>query len=533
MKNNLLIKFMLFVFVVFAMALVPVLNPSAEETNTYTITIKKNENMKEFTASRFKAYQLFKGKVNEVNKNQLSDIEWGDDVKSSELVQALKNDETLKNSFTDLAATEDETEAEKVANILASKKDDAEFLRAFAKLVKENLQENKQGTASTLDGEKNATISVSAPGYYIVIDTDNNQDKEKNAISDFILDVLGSKEVNVKADVPSLTKEIVLGNEAKKGTTLNIGDEVTFRLTGTLPSTLDDYKTYSYKIVDTLGTGLTYKEGSLTVKVGDQTVDSSKYQVTNNNGILTITFDDAKTIATGINSNSKIIVEYKATLNNIAGVGDTVNTNKAHLEYSNDPNNSESTGTTVEDVVYIYTFEYEIKKVDEKEETKVLSGAEFILYKKDGETPKYAAFENDNGTLKFKEWKDNESEATKLTTDSNGKIFFKGLGEGTYYLKETKAPVGYDLPKSDTQITVTATIDDSGSLTNLTATGTGASATVDTDKKISMTVKNHYSTILPSTGGIGTIIFYVAGGLLLAGSVGYILFGKKDKSKAE
>ncbi len=538
--NKLLFKKIFFIILMIPLVFLSLQRVNAlEESKEYTITVKHNDNMRDFKDGQFSAYQLFKGRVNSDKDDQLSDIDWGEGVNGKELVEALKSDETLKEDFKDLDKNVNQENyitnaAEQVALVLQSKEDDANFLRKFARIVKNHLTEKKK--SSSIDGE-NAKITVFNPGYYIVIDEDNNTDDENNAISDFILEVLNDKQVNVKADIPTVKKDIITGDSTTKGTTLNIGDTVNFKLTGTVADNYADYETYEYIFHDTLSKGLTLDEKSIKITVDGKEVTSDKYDSkTESNGetSLTITFSDLKKIS-DVKSSSKIVVEYSATLNDEAIYGYSANTNTVYVEYSNDPNDKDKKGKTVTDIVNVYTFALDILKVDKDDISKTLEGAEFILYTKDGETKKYAKFKEVNETEDIKTrlfdgWVENIDEATKLTTDENGKISVAGLQAGTYFLEETEAPIGYDTLKKDVEITIKAKINELGKL----ETSDGISTTsvspstikVEEDGTISLTIPNRYSTILPSTGGIGTIIFYVLGSVLLVGASGYLIYSK-------
>ena len=131
---------------------------------------------------------------------------------------------------------------------------------------------------------------------------------------------------------------------------------------------------------------------------------------------------------------------------------------------------------------------------------------------------------------------------TTLTSGADGKFVIAGLDAGSYYLRETKAPAGYNLLKNDISVTITATLDKSENNPALTELKlsvkddkTGAEATesngsVDTGI-VATNVVNNSGTELPSTGGMGTTIFYVLGSILVIGAV-VLLITKKRMSAA-
>lgn len=512
----------------FVLMLVPNLISNAATSN-YTITINHKDGMKAFDTTRFVAYQLFAGKTNGTT-NQLSDITWGTGVDPEALITNLKKS-TIKDQFSTVSYDEAAPyeSAIAVAEILENYKeaDKDEFLRLFARCVKASVKESGKLTSEIIS--KNAVIDVKEPGYYIVIDTDQNTNKEDNAISDFILSVVGKVDVNVKADIPSLDKKIIVNNTQElEGTTADVGSTVTFRLTGTLPDNYDDYETYYYAFNDTLS-GFTYKTGTIVVKLNDnELTENTDWKLTVGDSTLKIVISNLKTVTNKYNikdnfENVKITVQYDVTVNKdavIANADKKGNPNTAYIEYSNDPN-SEQKGETKKDIVYVYTFGLNILKVEDGK-TNVLPNAEFTLTKGN----QYASFEKTNGKYIFKGWVSNTGDNTKLVSDDNGKILIEGLAEGTYKLTETKPPEGYDLLKEDVTVIIGADISTTGVLNGYTITASGSGASY-TDNNVK--IPNKYSKVLPSTGGIGTIIFYSVGGILIIATACYAIFNIKSK----
>ena len=248
---------------------------------------------------------------------------------------------------------------------------------------------------------------------------------------------------------------------------------------------------------------------------------------------FTVSFTDLKTVS-GVSQGKYIIVEYTATLNQNAEVGLDGNPNVVYLEYSNKPDqsgNGDNTGTTPEDKVIVFTYELDTTKVDGQDNTKRLEGAEFKLHNADN---KWAIVDSNN---KITGWADAEEGGSTLKSDANGLFKVIGLDDGTYYLKETKAPAGYNLLSSEITVVITATTSNgqtwtdgqaSSALTELKVTANNEPGTVDNNKGIaSITVANNKGSTLPETGGMGTTIFYVLGSILVLGAAVLLITRKR------
>lgn len=291
---------------------------------------------------------------------------------------------------------------------------------------------------------------------------------------------------------------------------VQLGQKINYEITGKVPSTTG-YETYTYKITDTMSEGLTFNKD---VKVSIDGTD-----VTNETGV-TINYIPNDTNATGFeltipvkNYQEKIgttiSVKYTATVNKNAVVA--VSKNTAKLEYSNNPGTNE-TGTTTPVEKKVYTAKIVVDKVEKGTGTK-LANAEFVLYKKDTATNAvtYYKLTTTAGINEAKvEWVDNATDATVLKTDDNGAAEFIGLSDGTYYLKETKAPDGYNVLTADVEITIAGNENDTTTLTH-------------TQK-----VENNKGALLPETGGIGTIGLTA----LAVAVVACALFLPKKKNRA-
>lgn len=529
-KMRKLVSILLAVVMVLAMTVVV----SADD---YTITINQSANDK--AEHTYDAYQVFAG---DLSDDVLSNIVWGSGVNTTKIVDG----KTLIQAVAEMAGFSGVTTASDVAEKLTE--GNAE---AFAAVVSKYLSDTATASSEKVTG--NATITVSNAGYYFIKDRENPGNQ--GASTSFILQVVKNISVNAKSDVPSVTKKVDDKNDsnANEDTTTwqdsadyDIGDSVPFQLTGTLPSNYGDYDYYTYEFHDTLSNGLTYNnDAKVYVVNGDEKIEvTNQFDVTG--AISNIKIDNLKAI-TGvtITKDSKIVVEYTATLNNNAVIGKVGNPNTVYLTYSNNPNatgaGDNETGNTPEDKVIVFTYETVVDKING--EYAALQGAAFTLYKKFATAP-------ENGTAidstKYPEY----SGYYEVGTSDAGtatEFIFKGIDAGDYVLVETTTPAGYNTV-APIAFTVTATHDassDNPALTGLTVSNTALVAYLDagtitkkdnTSKEavsgeIYTEVINNQGATLPETGGIGTTIFYVLGTVLVLGAA--ILLITKKRMNAE
>ena len=490
----------------------------ADETTTYSITINNSAE-----GHTYEAYQIFTGDLVEKDGTKiLSNIVWGSGISEAgqtALGDAAAKAETLK--------TEDDA-------------------KAFAKAVAPYLTTAAGSTNTVTDGKY--VISGLAAGYYLVKDQDGSLTGDSDSYTEYIIQVVGNVTATPKSDVPEVEKKVKDTNETTGETTgwqdsadYDIGDSIPFQLKATLADNVSSYTTYKVVFHDTLSKGLTYNNDAKVYIGGTETNGFTVTATVNADGTttLTVSCDDVKVLGAG--NSSVITVEYTAKLNKNAVLGSAGNPNKVYLEYSNNPNKSESgenheTGKTPEDTVIVFTYQTIINKVDS--ENKPLTGAAFKLEKlikgKDGAADTWT-------TVK------------EFTVDETTTSFtFSGLDDGQYKLTETKTPAGYNTI-DPIYFVIEATHDataDTPALTVLKAYLTdengnkktevedGETVNIDlgtvdlTAGSITTTVVNKSGSELPSTGGIGTTIFYVLGGVLVLAAV-VLLVTKKRMSGAE
>ena len=466
--------------------------PNADQ-NTFSLTL--NKAVKGHT---YEAYQILSGDLS-ADKATLSNIKWGEGI-NAEGQTALGGD------------------AAGYAKKLADMGNNSSELKEQAQIIGANLA-SASGSVTVTDPDAKNVISNLKPGYYLIKDKDDSLQGQES-YTEFILHVTDDVDANVKADVPSVEKKVKDTNDTTGETTgwqdsadYDIGDDVPFQLTATLANNIESYKTYSLKFNDTLSKGLDYNNDAV-IKLGDKDV-TDRFTPSYDATAKTLTFICDDILAFGAKNSDKIVVEYTAKLNENAEIGAAGNPNTVYLDFSNNPNNGGEgdRGKTPEDKVIVFTYKLTVNKVDK--ENKPLTGAEFSLFKKV------------NG-------KDELVEVKKiLSTNAEGTVFgFTGLDDGTYVLRETKTPDGYNSIEDQT-FTISAKHDensDDPKLTELTgdvASGSIIDLGVMLEKgELSTDVVNNKGSVLPSTGGAGRVAIYVIGAILVLGG-GIVLVTKK------
>jgi fimbrial isopeptide formation D2 family protein/LPXTG-motif cell wall-anchored protein len=515
------------VLLVLTMLLALSVSVFAADNNTITIT-------NSVSGHTYEAYQIFSGTLSD--KGVLSNITWGSGVDGVKLLTALQSDKTTGLDFSKC------TDAASVAKVLsdANLGENADATDAFAQIVGQHLS-TASGTSTYSETDKDYAISNLADGYYLVKDK-NGTITGSDTYTRFILQVVNDVSVAPKnTTTPTVEKKVKDINDSTE-TALSdwqdsadhdVGDTVPFQLTGTLPADLDKYTTYKFIFHDTESAGLTFNPSSVAVKVGDTTITSGYTVITTgltDGCTFEVQFTDVKSIS-GVKAGSQITVEYTATLNKDAVLGSDGNPNTVYLEFSNDSNHSGSgdtnnTGKTPKDTVIVFTYKTVVNKVDASK--KALTGAEFKLEK---------LYKGANGAA------DSWKEITVAKNTEGTTFTFSGLDDGIYKLTETTTPAGYN-SIDPIYFTVTAEHDvtsDNPTLTKLSATQTAADGTAlttgtiatftttltKTDSSVSTDIVNNAGSTLPSTGGIGTTLFYVIGVLLMSGAAVLLVTKKK------
>lgn len=530
----------------------------ASAADTYSITIHNDK-----TGHTYEAYQIFAGTVSsdaatdgETEGPMLGGITWGSGVDGAALLVALKAANAGKYGACTTAAD--------VAEALGTENATAADAAAFADIAAQHLTATVAGTATAPNDDGNYIIQGLPAGYYLVKDKDGTLDGTADTATDYIVQVLGNVAMEPKdSDIPTLEKKVAerskyqmdegYGMYYNDVADWNIGDSVPFKLIASIPNNIESYDEYKFVFHDTLSNAFTLNQDSIKVFVAETTAanveqfapqDDDLYQVAVDGQSFTLTIPDINPLDAHGNPANYVIITYSATLNENADIGLNGNENTAYLEFSNDPN-GDGLGRTAEDTVIVFTYELDGTKVD-GETQEVLQNAQFVLLNGakteaamvvDGKVKEWvkvateAAADDVQMPETYEGWLElNQQHNGLILTSAEGGTFkIAGLDDGTYFLREIQAPNGYNLLEEDVQLVITATTANgqdwnsgiaTDALKGLTITvDNGAAQNGDLDTGIvNVTVENNRGATLPETGGMGTTLFYIIGGLLVVGA---------------
>ena len=523
----------------FGGVMAPVTMAFAEGAATGSVTIKNANN----NVTDFKGYKIFDANVvkDENGKTLVSNITW-----ANEKVEAA-----VKGVI---------TEIEPSANI-ATAQDAAEWIKGHVKGTDEEFRVASESAAYKIAAAVSAVTNLDdsidytttsngvannlSHGYWLFV-TDASTVTGVEAATAPIFTVVGDEavKINEKTSIPTVNKEVKENGTWGNVSDSQIGEEIEYRLTGSVADNIDTFTTYTYEFHDHLSVGLEAIPSSVAVTINGRpvqptnnynvkltdTLDASK-KVTGHD--LMISFTDLKAAAKASNvtltKNSKVVVTYKAKLTRDAEYTATGNTNEVTLVYSNDPM-SKGTGTSTPKKVTDYVFGLDITKVEEGNTDKKLAAGFKVKVVNNGDSASAGKWLKDDGTLV--ETKENASEF--MTDATSGKVLIPGLVKGTYEIAETTTPSGYNTI-APFQITVTPTYDENGKLSTLAVGEDVEKVTPGTanGSVMSITIENKKGSGLPLTGLNGVTFTWIAGGAVLCIGVAHLIRSRKQAEESE
>ena len=571
-----------------AMALGNVVAPAAMVLAAPTGSTVTFEDAGYAASTTYKGIQIFKATVTKTAAGTtVSNIEWASDAVKAAVVAAIQTKDasyTSKNAQdaadwlsanAGVTGTDSKVASDNVLSLIAAK-----------------LNGNDEWKETTAP---DASLTGLEAGYWLFLTatagTPNGKSTDAFTSPVYaVIDGVSATTVTPKKGVPTVEKKILDDADAagadvkgadkwKAVADSQIGQEVNYRLTGTIASNYATFDTYAYKFTDVLSSGLDYVGGSVEVCALNggvyTTIDSSKYDVTWDANTLTVEFkvgDGKKGLkdVEGVTADTKIVVFYKAKLNGGAVIGNAAgdtkggNPNTVKLTYSNNPY-AEGTGETIEDTVADFAFKLNLTKVDQGTE-KGLAGAVFTIQSVDANTKdQYIASKADAaagvvaGQLVTVADANNLPEYVKFTSDNDGKIAVSGLDAGSYKVTEVQTPDDSKYTKANPfTFTIAAEYDETAmKVTGLTAevseadknrtdiafgtldgtagdnklTGTNGTGTNAATGEVTINVGNTKSVGLPITGLDGVTLTWVAGGAVLVIGVAHLIRSRREESE--
>jgi len=508
-----------------------------QKTGSLTVTGSGMWNPSESKGKEVTAIRMFTARVtgdataDPAQKNEFDSYvlekKWEAFFKQDEVFTAMKTASVIGNEVEATAITADELNNAAVAYLKTLQNDNsnkgtlADFAHKAQKWARDNYETLSADPslvtvkAATQDSDEDktkgtATFTDLTAGYYLLFPEGGSTGKGNRGTDAILVNVPRDGKntaAEIKSTFPTVDKQV--SNDKtnyQDNTTAQVGDTVTFKLTAKVPD-MADYTAYKFVFHDTLSNGLEFVANSVEVSIASNkiTAGDNTYSATYVDGTkkLTVAFTDLKNVVKSgtdkVATDDEIVVTYKAKITKDA-VTTNPATNKAHLEYSNDPSGT-GTGTSNPDESKVYTYDINIFKYYKGEgntETGLANATFKLTSSEESTSTAIELVKEDGAGLVYHVKGDNETGAvSEVTTGADGKITIKGLKAGTYYLHETIAPTGYNKLKKPIKIEITVTDN------NYTTPSYKVDGKANADNTIK--VENVKGIMLPETGSIGTI----------------------------
>lgn len=532
---------------------------AAEGDNSITISqVEGNE------STKFKAYQIFKADVVDSTEagatdKIVSNVKWAFDNQEIQkaIIDAING--CHPNALNSKASAQDVADW-LTANVTNTTKetrvDKDSVLNKIANVVKDKVTPTGNPFNAGRAFEPKNADNTPNTGYYLFLTDDTGigqltENNKKNTGTSPIFAVVGGNPVTVteKTSIPTVDKQVLEGTTWGKASDSYIGEEVEYKLTGSVASNIDTFTKYEYSFQDHLSVGLEAIKDSVEVTINDKVIqpadgytvglDETKDASGNLTGghDLTISFSDLKAAATAagvtLTGDSKVVVTYKAKLTDKAEYKGTGNTNEVKLVYSNNPM-TEDTGTSESDKVADYVFGLDVTKTASDDSQKKLVAGFKVKMTKEGTTPVTGdKWLTETGGLTS----DSGKAGVFTTNETDSKVFIPGLVAGEYEITECETPAGYN--SISFTITVTPTYDKAtGKLTKLTVKDSSDMVTSALDgnvtsTRIPVTIQNKKGSGLPLTGLNGVTFTWIAGGAVLCIGVAHLIRSRKQVEESE
>ncbi len=561
----------------FGGVMAPVTMAFAEDGATGSITINKVDDANK--DNTFKAYQIFKAKVIDAQDGSgkiASDVKWAvDDQAQKDIITAIRGSKDYSDSKSQLP-TEDPITAQDVADWLSAnvttttasangakgtRVAPGDVLYSIAKAV----INNETAVGNSIKAGDSWTCSND--GYYLFVSDGLTNTTKPNTGTSPIFAIVGGNPVTVteKTNIPTVDKQILKDSTNKTADPASndwanfgdsqIGQDIDYKLTGTVADNIASYTKYTYEFQDTLSKGLAVnkKEANNTspedlhvyivntntnttteVKEGFKATVTPAADTQKNSELLKVSFEDLKAVkdANGtiaVDKDSKVVVTYKARLTSEASYEVDGNLNTVKLVYSNNPM-GEGTGTSTEKTVADYAFALDVTKVDQNDPKKMLGAGFKVQVLENADNNLVGKWLSADGSLV------NVASAYEFKTDkTTGEVKIPGLDAGTYQITETTTPAGYNTIAPFT-ISVAPNYDSNGKLAGLQATVKDSGmvkAGKATAATIPVTIQNKKGSGLPLTGLNGVTFTWIAGGAVLCIGVAHLIRSRKQAEESE